>query len=309
MQTIRTAFVQDVQSDPPVRALHRKAGPRDIYMTMDAKPGSVVEFRAKGAVELWDPWTGKTGPVRVLTETATGTQVELPLESYEANLVVFTPGKPHVNPPPRDTRAETEKPLPGDWSVSFLPTMDNSYGDFRLPVTPDNKVIGLEARRFAWTRETGSLTETAYLPATDDSQWEKKLHGFGTQFYVLGPVPKDADVSKLDSELALLTKVDLTMPVNIGGSNLAWRPYDFSWRYGKEGDSGHQGWHGLKRTLTDDFLCLGKTAGGLNETRYVDEIKGPGTICGPAQRLIRLLPLKYCLAAQRLPIIVTPHQS
>jgi hypothetical protein len=37
---------------------------------------------------------------------------------------------------------------------------------------------------------------------------------------------------------------------------------------GLEGDSGHQGYHGLKRTVTDDFLCLGKPAGGLNETRY-----------------------------------------
>ena len=74
-----------------MRTLHRKIGPRDVYLTMDAKPGDVVEFRAKGAVELWDPWTGKTSPLQVVKETATGTQVELPLEKYEAQVVVFDP--------------------------------------------------------------------------------------------------------------------------------------------------------------------------------------------------------------------------
>ena len=61
------------------------------------------------------------------------------------------------------------------------------------------------------------------------------------------------------------------MPVTVAGKPFKWRPYDISWRYGKEGDSGHQGYHGLKRTVTDDFLCLGKAAGGLNETRYLPD--------------------------------------
>ena len=275
VEAIRGAFVQDVHGlGQTVRALHRKAGPRDIYMVMDAQPGAVAEFRSKGAAELWDPWTGAMSPLRVTAETATGTQVELPLESYEANLVVFTPGKKQVNPPPKDERPERQKSLPREWAVAFLPTMDNTYGDFRMPVTAENKLIGLEGRRLAWARETEALAKTAMLPATDDSKWEKKLHGFGTQFYVLGPVPKEIDAAQLDAELAKLTRVDPAVPVTVGGKALAWRPYDFSWRYGKEGDSGHQGYHGLKRTVTDDFLCLGKSEGGLNETRHVDEAAG-----------------------------------
>ena len=38
-----------------------------------------------------------TRPLRVLGETATGTKVEMPLEDYEAQIVVFSPGEPHVN--------------------------------------------------------------------------------------------------------------------------------------------------------------------------------------------------------------------
>ena len=275
VEAIRSAFVQDVRGvGQTVRALHRKAGPRDIYLVMDAQPGKAVEFRAKGAVELWDPWTGATAPLRVAAETATGTQVELPLEPFEASVVVFTPGRPHVNPLPADARPERAKALPREWTVAFEPTMDNSRGDFRLPVTPENRTIGVEARRFAWAVETDALAKTAMLPATDDSKWEKKLHGFGTQAYVLGPVPKSIDAAQLEAALSKLVCVIPREPVSVGGHSFTWQPYDFSWRFGKEGDSGHQGYHGLKRTVTDDFLCLGKPTGALNETRYVDEDGG-----------------------------------
>ena len=275
VEAIRTAFAQDVRSvNQTVRALHRKVGPRDIYMVMDATPDSVVEFRAKGAVELWDPWTGKNSPLRVMSETANGTQVQLPLQTNEAQVVVFTPGKKHINPPPLEERTERVKTLPDAWNVSFVPTMDNTHGDFRLPVTAENKLIGLEARRFAWATETEALAKTAMLPATDDHGWSKKLHGFGTQFYVLGPIPTDVDVAQLDAELAKLKVVDPAAPFTFATHSFTWQPYDFSWRYGKEGDSGHQGYHGLKRTVTDDFLCLGKRVGGLNESRYVDDDGG-----------------------------------
>lgn len=275
VEAIGKAFVPDIQGfDQTVRALHRKAGPRDIYLVMDAKADSVVEFRTRGAVELWDPWTGRVRPLRVVRATATGTQVQLPLNPYEAQIVVFTPGQKQVNPPLPDTRPVRKKTLNTEWTVAFLPTMDNTYGDFRMPVTPDNKQIGVEARRFAWAVETEDLVRTAMLPDTSDSDWTQKLHGYGTKFYVLGPVPDDVDMDLLDARLATLKTVDSSVPITISGKTLTWRAYDFSWRYGKEGDSGHQGYHGLKRTITDDFICLGQTAGGLNETRYVDEKAG-----------------------------------
>ena len=275
VEAIRRAFVQDVSGiGRQVRALHRKAGPRDVYFVMDAPPGTIVEFRAKGAVELWDAWTGESRPLRVVEETATGTRVELPLEAYESQVVVFTPGRQHVNPPAADERVERQKTLSGEWTAAFVPTMDNAYGDFRLPVTADNKLIGVEARRFAWARETEGIALTAMLPATDDRAWETKLHGYGTRFYVLGPVPDDVGTGELEAELAKLATIDPATPVKISGRDISWKPYDFSWRYGKEGDPGHQGYHGLKGTITDDFICLGKPVGGLNETRYVDEDDG-----------------------------------
>jgi len=275
VNAIRGAFVQDVRGlTQTVRALHRKVGPRDVYLVLGAGPGEAVEFRCRGAVELWDPWTGKVRPLRVVQQTRATTRVELPLEPYEAQVVVFTPQKKHVDPPRADKRPLLQKTVSGPWTVAFLPTMDNTYGDFRLPATPANRRIGVEARRFAWTRETPELAGTAMRPDTDDRGWSRKLHGYGTQFYVLGPLPNSADIGRLEAALARRERVDPAAPVEVSGEVLNWRPYDFSWRYGKQGDPGHQGYHGLKRIVTDDFLCLGKPTGALNETRYGPEKQG-----------------------------------
>ncbi len=228
VNAIQNAFVQDVQGiTQTVRALHRRVGPRDVYLVMDAKPDAVVEFRAKGAVELWDPWAGKVRPLSVVKETATGTQVRLPLESYEAQVVVFTSGQTHVNPPSPDKRPVQQKPLTGEWTVAFVPTMDNTHGDFRLPVTADNKLIGVEARRFAWAVETQALTETAMLPETSDQGWDTKLHGYGTKFYLLGPIASDVDIKQLDTKLASLRTIDPAVPVAISGKTFPWRPLRF----------------------------------------------------------------------------------
>ncbi len=275
VSAIADAFVQDVRGiGHPVRALHRKVGPKDVYMVMDAPSGSVVEFRVKGVVELWDPWTGNTRQLQVVRETETGTQVILPLEAYEAQIVVFTPGQPHINPPAADDRPLQEITLPDQWTVSFEPTMDNRNGDFRLPVTAENGFIGVEARRFATVLETAENAELAMRPDTDDRAWTTQLHDFGPKFYVLGPVPDAVDTAELDAVLVALTTVDPAVPVRIGGVSLSWSSYGFSWRYGKEGDPGHQGYHGLKRTITDDFICIGKPVNGLNETRYEQEDDG-----------------------------------
>ena len=109
--------------------------------------------------------------------------------------------------------------MPGEWTVAFVPTMDNTYGDFRLPVTADNKMIGLEARRFAWARETEALAKTAMLPATDDQPGRETAR---VRHAVLRarPVPDDADAAALDAELAKLTAVDPAVPVIGGGQGI-----------------------------------------------------------------------------------------
>jgi hypothetical protein len=183
--------------------------------------------------------------------TETGTQVRLTLEPFETSVVMFggqATAKQQQAAAASHQPPKVLKELPNAWTVAFEPTMDNTFGDFRMPVTPLNKMIGVEARRFDW--KAGTLSG-------------KKLHGYGTQFYVLGPLPAGTALTPQE--------IDVNKPVEKDGKSYTWKPYDFSWRMGKEDNLGHQGYHGLKRTVTDDFICLGKNAGGHNETRLEDE--------------------------------------
>ncbi|HPM79090.1 MAG TPA: glycosyl hydrolase [Candidatus Anammoximicrobium sp.] len=287
---IESLVPRDVKSAQPIKAAHRKIGPRDVYMVMGAIKNSAVEFRAKGRAELWDPWTGAVQPLRVLGETATGTRVELPLEDYEAQIVVFTPasGRPAVagfgqvgRPAPNEalnadaqSQISNLKPqiaLDGEWEFELKPTMDNRYGDFRLPAT--DKMIGPEARIFRHAVESGEATAWRE-PNFDDRRWERVTYDFGPQFWLLGPLPADAAVETLDAELAKLARVNPQEAVTVAGKPFHWRAYSFSWRQGLEGDPGHQGWHGLKENVTDHFLCLGKRENALNEFKYVAEQAG-----------------------------------
>ena len=266
---VRELVPRDVQSNQPIQATHRKIGPRDVYLVMGAPKNSSVEFRAKGRVELWDPWTGAARPLRVLSETPATTRVELPLESYEAQLVVFTPGQEHVNPPEPQQQQVQQIALDGEWEFQLQPTMDNRFGDFRLPVT--QKIIGPEARIFRHAVETGDAS-TWPSPDFDDSSWQSVTYDFGPQFWLLGPLPPDQAGDALDTRLAKLTRVDPDEPVTVDAQTLHWRPYSFSWRQGLQGDPGHQGWHGLKENITDYFLCLGKRANAKNAYKYVPEL-------------------------------------
>ena len=255
LEKIKAAFVHDVRGlNGTVRTLHRKIGPRDVYLTMDAKPGDVVEFRAKGAAELWDPWTGETSPLRVIKETATGTQVELPLEKYEAQVVVFDPRKKHSNPQqPRTVLSELVTLPETDWQVAFLPTMDNQWGDFRLPVTEHNQMIGVEARRFQWTREQEQKTQ---------------LHSYGPQMLM----HKTAAALSSEQEAAISKSLD---PRKAGQSGQAeWSSYEFSWRYGLEDNPGHQGYHGTKGEISDNFLRVGKEAKRGNGVKLLEAEEG-----------------------------------
>lgn len=262
---------RDVQASQPIKATHRKVGSRDVYLIVGTAKNSMVEFRAKGRSELWDAWTGEVRPLSVLSETATGTRVVLPLEDHEAQIVVFTPGKPHVNPPPHPNRKVQTIDLDGEWGFELKPTMNNRYGDFRLPVTDKN--IGPEARIFRHAVETGDTADW-HEPDFDDTGWGRVTYDFGPQFWLLGPLPADADCGALDAELAELTQVNTQESIKVAGKAFHWRPYSMSWRQGLEGDPGHQGYHDLKENVTDHFLCLGRRGRALNEVTYVPEQSG-----------------------------------
>jgi len=310
-EIIDRSIARDFIPDAPAQVLHRKVGPRDVYMVLNAPQSSECLFRAKGKVELWDPWTGKASPIHTFAQTDQGTRVRLPLEAYEARLIVFSPGDPGIAVEKTDldevseVKAEGEgitvqgfsekagkksatvrkdgklielqgeaaaSPesvvLDGLWDFELKPTMDNRFGDFRIPAT--NTIIGAEARQFRYSwegeapAEPSRRDETArqeprppwQAPDLDDSKWQVTTCSFGPRFWQLGPLQPGTDAAAIASRLVALASIDPAAPVAIGEQRHAWRLYYYSLRWGIEGDPGEQGYHGLKEIVTDAFISV-----------------------------------------------------
>lgn len=235
---------RDIIAGSPIKYLHRKIGHYDVYMVMGAERDSVVSFRCTGQAERWDPMTGKVLPVRI-TEVKDGyTSVQIPVARNEACVFVFDGGRPAQVSEPVEPASWEVVPVEGTWSFKLLPTMNNQWGDFSLPVTADNMTIGAEARRFEY-RRAGS------------EDWKPCSPGYGPRFWVKS-VP--------------LTSAPAANPVeSLEKLDSSWTPYEFSWRWGIEGNPGHQGYHGLKENLNDGFIGLGVSQRGHNETLFVKE--------------------------------------
>jgi hypothetical protein len=247
---------------------HRRIGPRDVYAIYGGAKDSECFFRATGAVELWDPWTGNTKPLPVISQNAEGTKLRLPLTKTEMQVIVFSPGvPPRISRPPVKAPTSTIT-LDGEWQSEIKPILDNRFGDFHWP--PTNALIGPEARRMRYADET-SPDPGWQQPDFDDSQWQVATCGFGPRFWKLGPLPDSAEA---DAQLAALKHVDPQENVRIGGKDYSWQPYQFSWRYGIPGDCGRQGYHGLKIRIMDEFIGLGDIQHGHPGCNRVPEKNG-----------------------------------
>ena len=239
---------------------HRKLGPRDLYAVYNAPQDAVCFFRATGKVELWDPWTGTTRPLAVTEQTAAGTKLKLPLTETEIQLIVFSPGQPQVATVPAAVVARPALVLDGDWEFELQPTCDNRFGDFRWPAFKG--MIGAEMRQIKYAEET-TPHPNWQDPKLDDTKWPRVTYSFGPKFWKLGPLPEAGDVSALEKQLAALRQVDPAIPVVVDGRKYNWTPYEFSWRFGMENDVAHQGYHGLKEQIADEFIGLGTVSGGM----------------------------------------------
>ena len=285
--------------------MHRKVGRRDIYMVYGVPRDTECFFRARGNAELWDPWTGKARRLPVLARTGEGTRMRMPLEANEAQLIVFQPGEAALlreGDVKRESRPVMERLcLDGEWEFTLEPTLDNRWGDFRLPAF--DGTIGAEARKFRYrqepetarekpvckepAREGSEYEESVYAepackgpdwenpafgepvcgesargweaPELEDSAWTEVTCSYGPYFYRLGPVGADTDYEALEAELSRLTGIDERKPVKVSGRELHWQTCDFSMRLGVENAPGHQGYHGLKEIVNDDFLLLGRS--------------------------------------------------
>ncbi|MDR1960084.1 MAG: hypothetical protein LBQ54_13745 [Planctomycetaceae bacterium] len=279
LAAIRSTFVQDIEVKDKKSSfyfVHRKVAESDIYVFYLLPTNAECTVRCSGKVELWDVWTGKTTPLPVLEQNENSTRFRLNNTSGELVLVVFTPGKAAVdtNGSPMVVQRK-ELPLEGMWETEIIPTMDNTFGDFRWPPQP-GEIIGAESRQFQFTlisaNADSSENENKVI-----SDWRQQTYSFGPKFRQIGPLPGDMEekvLQNLESELSEICEYPLK-PLAVGEKLYVWKDYDFSWRYGVEGDPGHQGYHGLKENMYDEFIRLGQyTTSGHLQTVRLPEAEG-----------------------------------
>jgi len=284
------------------RVMHRRMGARDVYAIYNLAAGTECFFRSKGKAELWNPATGERSPLYMIRHSKEGTTVRLPLSQHEVQVIVFGPGGNEVtvetstfsainsvsigggnltiqgeSVTPGRTQATVKykgkvvrlegerssgrvsKPVPGGWDFEVHPVLDNRWGDYHWP--PTSALIGPEVRRFAYT-ETDSVKAVS---------GDTVSCSFGPQFWKLGPLPE------MIPNDALLKRgmIDPHTAIVLNGRSYAWQPYRFSWRWGVEDDPGHQGYHGLKEEVYDEFIRLGKAVhpwpGAPNIERQAEE--------------------------------------
>jgi len=224
-----------VSSVTPFQVLHRRLETQDVFYLFNPAESAVsgeVSLRALGRVEQWDPWTAAVTPVAVSRVNGEVSTVKLSLAGREAKVIVFDrSAQPRAGYAVPSAAPQELLELTGDWQFNVRPTLDNEFGDFRLPAAAE--FIGPEARRFKWAEEFSARVNW-HEPLFDDLDWPETTFSFGPRFEVLGPLPPG------------------TTPDG------KWQPYAFSLRWGIERDPFLTDWlsgpHGLKNQVPDEFL-------------------------------------------------------
>ena len=168
LKTIAGSFgTPDFRAPGAAKALHRRVGAYDVYFICDLAETGDCTFRATGTPELWNPWDGTQKSLPGFTRNADGTTtVKVPGDGAP-KLVVFAndgscvatapspskscatttppPSKSCVAMAPSPSEPKNILSLDGEWDFTLKPTLDNKWGDFRLPVR--ERYIGAEIRR------------------------------------------------------------------------------------------------------------------------------------------------------------------
>lgn len=228
---IRNSFVQDffVESPDTPFFQHRRFPDGEMYYIYGLNKGVECTFRASGTPLLLDPWSGKAAGILPCEHIDGLTRLNLPCNKEVPNILLFVEEVPEdINP--LDTQEGECLDLSGLWTTTIEPTLNNKYGDYRIPATDEYIGVELPCSHFKII-ENGEEISSSLARLS-----------YGPQLWTVS----DKDIT-VDEAIAL-TEPDEKLTACC-----------FSWRYGLWTDSGDQhSYHGLKGIISDDFLTFGK---------------------------------------------------
>jgi hypothetical protein len=245
--------------------MHRVIGKRDIYALYNFTNGSRCFFKSRGNVQLWNPWNGEILSLSdYAVQTKDGTEITLPLTSKEIQIIVFDPDNSGSGKKFSQTKVLKEYNLDNEWEFELKPSLDNRWGDFKLPAS--NELLGAEVRELYFSEDKGYAGEKL----TFDESWKRITCGFGERFLKLGPLAQLPS----NEEITNLFSAEGSKEATVSGKRHTWEDYSFSWQLGVEGDYGHQGYHGLKGEMYDNFIRLGAKEENKMSLKRVPESEG-----------------------------------
>ncbi len=148
---------------------------------------------------------------------------------------------------------------PDGWEFQLRPTMDNRWGDFRLPASPD--FIGAEVRQVRYQLEsegTDGLKLGWGSREFDDTDWKSYTYSVGPYWWVLGPVPNQGSEAVTLTEFGPETAFDVSRAYPILGGNYRWQAYAFSQQFGLEKDPDYWMTLGAQGSVNPSYLELGQ---------------------------------------------------
>jgi hypothetical protein len=211
-----------------VYRLRRNSGTTDVRLQMNPYEGVLLVFSSRnpGPSVLDDNITellqiGTQGTLSVQGFDATGGSKKARIE-YQGREYVMSS---QVEPPPGSIS------LSDPYSFSLEPTMDNRWGDFRYPPSPN--IIGAEARRFRYLEEEGTHGSALGYHARNfnDSTWDDVIYSYGPYWLHLGSFQKGFEPKEV-IDRAKMGIVDQEQSVKSASGLVRWREYSFSKKFG-----------------------------------------------------------------------------
>ena len=222
---------------------HRKFDGCDLYMTYGIPRGERCFFRGRGRAVLLNVRDGRRYLIENSEQTDNGLMIKMPVESTEFQLILIGDDIEYDDIL-REHTVTGVLPLGDVWDFELIPTMNNKFGDFELPET--DEILPCEIKELSCDGDRVRVTYGEYF------------------------VTKEAFESEDEYESALASADN--------GDTDGFMPYVFSMRFGVPDAPGHQGYHGLKGNVTDDFLTIGKKVETQTSENFVSYDHGFGKV-------------------------------
>lgn len=216
---------------------HRHIDDKEIYGIYNVGKNAECFFRSKGEVEFWDVFEGKKYKLNDVKETKDGTIVRMPQGTTSFQIIVFTPFSDASVW--KTSYLSKSVALEEEWECDIVPVLDNRFGDFHYPGTPEK--LRPEIRHYLYHLSDSLLLNWKEFP-NQLASWKEVTYTYGEEFLCSGATDKffsDEYLSNLKSA-----------PNN-------WKPYVLSRKWGVLNDAGHQGYHGLKMKMNPEVIRLG----------------------------------------------------